>query len=404
MKNLDTNKSNAEKEIKENIISFYEEHKQECDELYAKSIQYLSFYDEENSDSKLNSLFINTSVVILTANTFEKNLLHINAVEKSNQSILHFNIKVLENKQNPLCFNIYFFKINNYTIANIHANQTGSYTMGGSADIVRFVLKNNFCFPSVIVSYGICFGNEYNDKRYQIGDTIIAKKLYPYFMSAKVQEDRFIVVDSNIFEIDASLNAKIKHYMDTNCFYDIKKNICKNVFFANMITGEAVISNAIIKEIIIKAASNQIILGGEMEGYGLFKECQGYEFSVPCLLIKSICDWGAIKNFNYKNINIKDCLQAYAANSACEVLFKLFDLGLFKNSIYDEIKKVCMDPEDKSRTLTKDMVEKYLIEEVKKRNPLKSVQNSLVDCIIIELQKNNIIKNSEDGVFYYIKS
>ena len=81
--------------------------------------------------------------------------------------------------------------------------------MGGSADLVRYILNSNYCYPSAIISYGICFGNDYNVQK--IGDTIIVDKLYPYFMSAKVEEKFFFVKDSNIFNIDPELETRIKH-------------------------------------------------------------------------------------------------------------------------------------------------------------------------------------------------
>lgn len=146
----------------------------------------------------------------------------------------------------------------------MEAKQTGSYSMGGSADLVRYVLRNRYCFPSAIISYGICFGNDYHKQK--LGDTIIANKLYPYFMSVKAEEKYFIVKDTNIFDIDVQLDTKILFLIGKGV---LSEN--KNIFYGNMVTGEAVISNDIMKEIFIKAATNQPILGGEMEGYGLFK-------------------------------------------------------------------------------------------------------------------------------------
>lgn len=46
-----------------------------------------------------------------------------------------------------------------------------------------------------------------------------------------------------------------------------------------------------------------------MEGYGLFKECSTIPNLVPCLIVKSICDWRAMKNFDPKPIKGK--VQAY---------------------------------------------------------------------------------------------
>ena len=65
----------------------------------------------------------------------------------------------------------------------------------------------------------------------------------------------------------------------------------------NMLTGEAVISNEKIKIEAIEKAYGCEIIGGEMEGYGLAKECI-YYCNIPCVILKAICDWGVCKNID----------------------------------------------------------------------------------------------------------
>lgn len=277
----------------------------------------------------------------------------------------------------------------------MEAKQTGSYSMGGSADLVRYVLRNRYCFPSAIISYGICFGNDYHKQK--LGDTIIANKLYPYFMSAKAEEKYFIVKDTNIFDIDVQLDTKILFLIGKGV---LSEN--KNIFYGNMVTGEAVISNDIMKEIFIKAATNQPILGGEMEGYGLFKECQGFECSIPCLIIKSICDWGTYKNINDEEIiriNLKDRLQAYAAKQAYKVLSTIMqqDYQVFEFALYEKIKQQICELSSNGETIINECTLESILEEI--HVPKHFEKKSVCNIILEELLKDGITENINDGIF-----
>ena len=66
----------------------------------------------------------------------------------------------------------------------------------------------------------------------------------------------------------------------------IDKNFFK-VSFGNIITGEAVVNNQKEKLKAIERAYGCDITAGEMEGYGLAKECIYYSH-IPCLIIKAI--------------------------------------------------------------------------------------------------------------------
>jgi nucleoside phosphorylase len=279
----------------------------------------------------------------------------------------------------------------------MEAKQTGSYSMGGSADLIRFVMRNKYCFPSVIISYGICFGNDYHKQ--ELGDTIIANKLYPYFMSAKVKEKYFFVKDSNIFDIAPQLDTKIQYLIGKGELSE--KN---RIFYGNMVTGEAVISNEIMKDIFIKAATNQPVLGGEMEGYGLFKECRGFECLVPCLLVKSICDWGAYKNIEEDpdaDSNLKDKLQAYAAKQAYKVLSILLQKSstIFELSIYGQIKHLIFNTSIKEEgIINRALLEKLLREDIKTSK--KDMDISLLCAEILdELLKEGVIKKIKGEVY-----
>lgn len=387
-------------EIKEVFIQFYQLHQKQCDSLYSKAVCELEIYQEITDLQQINNLFLKTSLVLLTANVFEKNLLHLNAISDTKQKIIHCIVNSSKNPRRPLNVNVFFFRVGDVFVLHMEANQAGSYSMGGSADLIRFVMDNPYCFPSAILSYGICFGNDYQEC--QLGDTIIAKKLYPYFMSAKVKEDSFYVEDSNIFEIDAQLDVKIRYLIGKG---DLSEK--KRIFYGNMVTGEAVVSNQMMKNIFIKAATNQPILGGEMEGYGLFKECQGFERSIPCLTIKSICDWGAYKNLDddeFVLLNLKDKIQAYAADQACKVLFILLknEYPVFRPSVYEQVKRSILQSE--LQGVKEDMIiYAQVIEILEKYGDSKLNSGGyefLCDAILKILEEEKIIERIKGGVYW----
>lgn len=385
-------------EIKKNLISFYNSHKEECDSKYndATDKNKLKIYREIKNENQINELFFKTTVVILTANMFEKNVLHLNAFNEKNKKIKHCIINSYCNLQRPLNINAYFFDIGDYHVLHLEAKQTGSYSMGGSADLIRFIMRNEYCYPSAIISYGICFGNDYKDQK--IGDTIIVNKLYPYFMSAKVKEKYFFVRDSNIFDIDTQLDTKIQYLIGIGELSERDR-----IFYGNMVTGEAVISNEIMRDIFIKAATNQPVLGGEMEGYGLFKECRGFECSIPCLIIKSICDWGVYKNFDDDSItdmNLKDKLQVFAAHKAYEALtiFMKKDSEVFESSIYDQVKEFVYD----EKVIPKSLLEDMLNDNIKSYKKYKNV-DKLCTAIFDELLCEGIIEHTESKTVYRLK-
>lgn len=395
----DSNNVNLEADVKKSLMRFYRKHKTECEKLYveATSKEKLDIYEELENIHLLNQFFIKTDIVILTANVFEKNILHLKAVGKKEQKISHFVVNSLNNPRRPLNINIYFFDMGDFHILHMEARQTGSYSMGGSADLIRYILNHDYCYPSAVISYGICFGNDYLSQ--EIGDTIIAKKLYPYFMSAKVKEKSFFVEDSNIFDIDPQTETRILHLRGMG-----KLSEDDHIFYGNMVTGEAVISNAVMKEIFIEAATNQPVLGGEMEGYGLFKECQGFECQIPCLLIKAICDWGVYKNFDDAStisINLKDKLQAYAAEQACKALMVLLkkDSKIYKSSIYEQMKYIISTLQMQEETIYPlSLIKSILEDKVKTPKKYKDIA-TICDMILNGLLQEKLLKRIGENVY-----
>lgn len=344
--------TNKGKNTREKVFEFYARHATSCDRSYttAEDENINMLYHDIKDKSGQNSLFAKTSIIILTANKYERNILHKKVYELNGNPIQRMEIELFTACQRFKKAYAYWFEWNNYSILNIHANVTGSYTIGGSADIIRWVLLNEYLFPTAIISFGICFGTM--PLKSELGDVVISRKVYPYFIGAKVNGERLSVVDDNAFLLTDSMDNRIHDLDNSNQLnkFDFKVRI------KNYITGEAVVSSKTFRDKFVNVTTQEIY-AGDMEGYGLFKECTSYPYNVPCVIIKSICDWADEKNFNindekiltefktsfYKhNIEIdidekkllgtlKDRLQAYSASCAFEVL-----KVIIQNQVVDE--------------------------------------------------------------------
>lgn len=334
--------------LKKLVYGFYYEKKGECQRQYslAESRDIGEIYEAIHDDKTVEMLFSRISIIVITANKYEKNVLHVNVSAKTKQRIKRINIKLWPQDKNSSETYAYYFRWYNYDVLHIEAQTTGSYTIGGAADIVRYVLENPHLYPSVVVSLGICFGIDEDNQT--MGDTIISEKVYPYFMAAKINEAGLFVSDDNMFRINSQLHSKINtEIIDLNFL----NGLGFNAYFGNYITGEAVVSNMAMRDC-FASTTTQTVLAGDMEGYGLFKECFSGRHKIPCLTIKSICDWGASKNLSEKDLfqqvcgdtisdeelnSIKDRLQAYASYNAYRVLDILLEHQIFESSIYNRV-------------------------------------------------------------------
>ena len=368
----DNDLSEAEENIVDNIVNFIQKHESELNEQYSRVKtngglnNTLDIYETIEEATYYKEL-MRVSVVVLTANYFESEFFNLNAAEKSGQ-------KIKELKNGLLLFNesrivkAYIAKIDDYYVLHLHAPETGSNTPCGSADLARYVTSCEFLNPSCIVSFGICFGIE--PGIISIGDTLIAEKLYPWSVALKINNDNWIVKNDNYVInlrekspiLYSRIEEKANQYQGPNNY--------KFAVMGNMITSEAVISSEKMKQTAIDRAYGCNIIGGEMEGYGVAKECINYS-NTPCVILKAVCDWGAVKNIdkylqsklkNYKDtINYKDCIQAYAAHCAYQFLEELFEEQLFdKRDLIGKIFLSLSENYQADYVISKDVLESFI--------------------------------------------
>lgn len=303
---------------------------------------------ETIDDLEFDALFPLVSNIILTANKIECDCLNYFFSKQRNSYLKKrkHSISIIPG-HNVGAADAYVFKFGAFYLLHINAFDTGSNTPGGSTDIVRFISSHPLLKPNTIISFGVCYGRD-PDKQ-NIGDVIIPQKLYPWSIGQKIVDKTLIIKsdDFNLRLFDAFNDTMLYSTLKNFCNGDDGRNIREFIQLSgandlqefkikttmgNMSTGEAVVSSSDAKRIIVESTNNDKELGGEMEGYGIAKECVYYA-NIPCVIIKAICDWGVMKNIEdvlqengiaYPK-RLKDKFQAYAAFCAGIVLFKLFE-------------------------------------------------------------------------------
>ena len=373
-------------------------------------------------DKEFDDLFPLVSSVILTANKIECDSL--NYVFSQQEGIS------LYRRKHPLCIFLgsdfgapeaYIIQWYSSFILHLRASETGSNTPGGSTDLVRYVSCHQFLFPSSIISFGICYGRKPGIQ--DIGDVIIPKRLYPWSIGQKISEKGFKIKND---EFNLSLEGKFASSGIYSCLREFcngedgrilkgsvafpsKRNQCCSRSFSvkvslgNMSTGEAVVSSARAKKLIRESMGNEKELGGEMEGYGLAKECIFYT-QIPCLIVKAICDWGEAKNIDtvLKDAHLsppphlKDKLQAYAAFCAGIVLTQLLEQekkALPSLHLFQWMRK--------SNAIGEcDYVEKEVI--LKRIKSLYKVKPDDAQTIFDKLEQYQLIRQIANGTRYHV--
>lgn len=372
---------------KNNIIQngYYYIRNSEQERIFNEKIKHIE-------DKDFDSLFPLVSVVILTANKIECDSLNFIVSCKKRMSCVKkrkHSLKIIPGFNEGVA-EAFLFKIHYSYILHINAYETGSFTPGGSSDIIRFITNHKLLQPSIIISLGVCYGR--NMESQNIGDVIIPKKLYPWSIGQKITENSLEIKHDN-FNLDLfSLFNKTDTYNNLRTFCDGENgkiisesisvkddnghsqrfNFKIKTYMGNMSTGEAVISSEKIKEEIRMANKNFEEIGGEMEGYGMAKECVYYA-DIPCVIIKSICDWGILKNMEDTLINngiehtqnLKDKLQTFAAFCSSLVLLKLFEKEkktFFVTKIYEKLSNSIVGKEflNGYKPAEKDKIKKWV--------------------------------------------
>lgn len=290
------------------------------------------FFEKEiqlMDERKIKRYFKDCKILVVTANPIEKAILHYSiSKKKEHQKIKRF-----------ICgTNVYYmFKWGKYWVAHVHQHHTGANTDLGMNTTIHAALK--YIKPNVIFSLGVGFEIDY--KTQNIGGVLVSRQIFPYSEN-KIDGDK---IKPNRWQDKTIDNWLDVRFANANGFLD-------EVTYGGILSGGSVLSSSKEKDKICTAYfKDDFIIGGEMEGSGLFQT--SYFTDIPCAVIKGICDWGVAKNDIFgedvfeneilKEEWFKDSLQAYAMLNVidkCEPLFR--DGTLFssaKNMDYEREKK-----------------------------------------------------------------
>lgn len=219
-----------------------------------------------------------------------------------------------------------FATIEEISVCHIWPTDTSSFTQYGSFSALNIALDK--ASPCYVMSVGVAFGTDPNNQL--LGDVLLSKELVFYDHFNKVTNGQVFFNPHETYRIDPNLNAQL-HSLEIETppteVGDFKW------YYGCMISGGTVLSDA-VELAKLKEAANNIgynVIGGEMEASGIYYACQKRNsHKIPFIIIKGICDWGAVKNgweeitdndaFGKSNDLIKNCVQAYACDNAFNTL------------------------------------------------------------------------------------
>lgn len=198
-----------------------------------------------------------------------------------------------------------------YNIATFQLPEQGSVKSDASLYSIDAAIKR--FKPCAVVLLGIAFGADKNSQR--IGDVLVSERVIDYEsikVTKKGTERRGAIPDAGRFLLSAcrELKANWKHKAGRNY---------ARVYIGNIASGDKLIDCKCFKDTL--PVGDSTIIGGEMEGRGLYSACRRNDLS-EWIIIKAICDWG----YNKQNRRKEQWQQLAASSAAC-----FFDALLYRN-------------------------------------------------------------------------
>lgn len=261
----------------------------------------------------LNEKLNDCKVLVLTAN-------YVEGVTVSRCLMAHNRVdrleRIIEDKQS-----YQFSKINNVPVVHIWPQRTSSFVENGSYDALEKALKR--FKPEVVIAVGVAFGA--NPKKQRLGDVLVSDHLVLYDVFNKRTDNSMSLNPDDTHNIGGEILAgcSFLERKDGPSAYGLGDF---RWYKGPMASGGTVLSDSDEKTRLMDAINKMgySIIGGEMEGNGIYRACQG---KAPFILIKGICDWAINKNgWSFvtededEQKDIKDCVQALACKNAYSTL------------------------------------------------------------------------------------
>lgn len=275
---------------------------------------------------ELNAKLKQCKVLILTANYVEGVTVTRCLMQHNQTQSLE---RIVEDKH------IYqFSRLHGVPVVHIWPQGTSSFTIHGSFKALTSAFKR--FVPDCVFAVGVAFGADSVKQR--LGDVLIGDHLVFYDSFNKITDGKLQLSADEVQLIGESILAGFPFLKD-------KKAPSKHQLgdfswhLGSLLTGGTVLSDMTEKARLIRAANaiGREIVGGEMEGSGIYFACNGVDTEIPFTIIKGICDWGVNKNGwgfvsddKEKQDEIKDCVQAFACENAFRTLSMIVSQMVFE--------------------------------------------------------------------------
>ncbi len=316
---------------RDNILKFYKKNKKICDKAY----KYYAKYNDDKTKHVNEPIHLTAEeflkqlngkkILILTANSIERGVFIRWLSEKKGSPLETYMV-------GNYAYNVYNVTdaAKEFSIIHVDPGRTGE-------DCTRRAI-NNTCKifqPDCIVALGICYG--FYNIEYSIGHVFLSDSLTVFRFNFRDSEDETIALETETeFEKQPAHNLlqpisqRLMYTMSRNILSDEKQPLYVKTKFGKFLSTNSLMSNQNAKQVLMEhyGKTKPKPLGGEMEGPGILKSDIVQEKGfLNWLIVKSICDWGEMKNDldpdKHKNELIKDSLQAYAMTNTCSVFDKI---------------------------------------------------------------------------------
>lgn len=327
-----------EQVVNENLEKFWKEEGRKLYDSYEEKLKLPGPPERKGKHKKhLDEMLSVCKVLILTANYVEGVTVTRCLINYNSAECLY---KIIDG---DLVYQ--FATINDIHIVHVWPRNTSSFTIHGSYNALTAALKR--FTPQYVFAVGVAFGADAENQK--LGDVLVSSELLFY--------DAFNKYTDGELKLSPSEVASVGNEILTGCAFLQEDAPGPAHFTYNgsplgnymwykgaMLSGGTVLSDANGKQLLTKAANaiGQDIIGGEMEGIGVYFACKGTENPPSFVIVKGICDWGVNKNgwlFAAKELEknsnkhkgitkrIKNTVQAYACENAFRTaLFMISEL------------------------------------------------------------------------------
>jgi len=321
----------------DNIIKFYEENKKICDtayrryEYFTQNInEFVRIPERVSEDTFLRNLK-NKKVLVLTSNPIEHALFDYWLSDFAQCSLQSFTV-------GNQTYIIYNYTSNSEFQSEVSIIHVKAERIGSNA--ARRALDHAFdlFIPDSVIALGVCYGFDYN--KFKVGNVIVSDSVTSYNVNFRDTAE-----DEVPYELDTQCEVQPSH-----AFLERIKQLLREMNIRNLLSdtnapiftytysGKVISIDSVVSEVRLKSCllegykrNNKKPLGGEMEGGGILqtRACMDEDFT-HWVIMKSICDWGEMKNGiciddPEKNELIKHSIQAYAMSNSCSVFNSVKD-------------------------------------------------------------------------------